>query len=183
MPMGRTDLKELLERLEPLDHVEEAHRSSFLRLLELPGDVTSREHYEPGHVTASAFVLSPDEARLLLIHHGKLHRWLQPGGHCETTDGSAEAAARREALEETGVADLELLAAPFDVDVHEIPARGASPAHLHFDVRFLFRANNDALQSGSDALAARWVKLDEVASLESDESVMRAVRKLRAARA
>ncbi len=179
MPMARLVLKELLERLVAADATERAHQEAILALLGRSGDVTSRRHYEPGHLTASAFVLSPDDSRLLLIHHGKLNRWLQPGGHLEPSDLSLEAAARREAKEETGVRELELLVGPFDVDVHEIPGRAEEPAHRHYDVRFLFRAPEEALTSGSDALAARWVSLDEVSSLESDESVLRAVRKLR----
>lgn len=179
MTMGRQELRDLLGRLEPLDEVERGHRDAIALLLALPGDVTSRDHYEPGHVTASGFVLSPDDEKLLLIHHGKLHRWLQPGGHCDDDDESVEAAARREVSEETGASDLELLQAPFDVDVHEIPARASSPAHRHYDVRFLFRAKSERIACGSDALQARWVPLSRVASLESDDSVLRAVRKLR----
>ena len=34
----------------------------------------------PGHVTTSAIVLSPDHARVLLIDHVTIGRWLQPGG-------------------------------------------------------------------------------------------------------
>jgi 8-oxo-dGTP pyrophosphatase MutT (NUDIX family) len=182
MVMARLVLKELVERLVPADAIEREHRAAILALIERPGDITSRASYVPGHLTASAFVISPDDSRLLLIHHGKLNRWLQPGGHLEPSDLTMEAAARREALEETGARELELIAAPFDVDVHEIPARATEPAHRHFDVRFLFRASSEAIVSGSDAVAARWVSLDEVETLESDESVLRAVRKMRSQR-
>jgi ADP-ribose pyrophosphatase YjhB (NUDIX family) len=179
MVMARLVLRELVLRLVPADPAEREHQAAILALLERSGDVTSRETYVPGHLTASAFVLSPDDSKLLLIHHGKLKRWLQPGGHLEVSDLSMEAAARREAFEETGVRELELIAAPFDVDVHEIPARAAEPAHRHYDVRFLFRAPSEVIVSGSDAEAVRWVSFDEVGALESDESVLRAVRKMR----
>src|SRR5476649_814705 len=36
-----------------------------------------------GHLTASGFVLDATRKRVLLLHHGKLRRWLQPGGHGE----------------------------------------------------------------------------------------------------
>ncbi|WP_373330611.1 hypothetical protein [Salmonirosea aquatica] len=32
-----------------------------------------------GHVTASAWVVSPDRQQVLLMHHRKLNRWFQPG--------------------------------------------------------------------------------------------------------
>ncbi|MEN8041330.1 MAG: hypothetical protein ABFR95_07475, partial [Actinomycetota bacterium] len=49
-----------------------------------------RSEFEPGHFTASGFVTSPDGEALLLIHHGKLDRWLQPGGHIDPEDASVD---------------------------------------------------------------------------------------------
>lgn len=160
------------------DPVEQAHRQSVLSLLQEPGDVRARDHFTPGHLTASAFVLSPDEAQLLLIFHGKLHLWLQPGGHVEPTDADLLAASLREVTEETGLVELEVLDPLFDVDVHMIPARKTEPEHKHFDVRALFRAQSWTFAAGSDALAAKWVPLAEAEVLQTDESVRRAVRKL-----
>jgi hypothetical protein len=66
--------------------------------------------------------------------------------------------------------------------VHEIPARGDTPAHQHFDVRFLFEARSHDARAGSDARQVRWVRLTELLTgapdLPTDESVLRAVRKL-----
>ena len=176
----RASLQTWLRDFTPTDDVEAVHHRRCLELIDAAGDPFSRDHWEPGHFTASSFILSADGSQLLLIFHGKLHRWLQPGGHVDPEDVDVEAAARREALEEVGLADLERVGAGiFDVDVHEIPARKADPAHAHFDVRFLFRAPEGAqARAGSDARGARWVPLAEVGSLESDESVLRAVRKL-----
>jgi 8-oxo-dGTP pyrophosphatase MutT (NUDIX family) len=134
-------------------------------------------------VTASAFVLDPSRARLALILHKKLGRWLQPGGHVELTDRDLEAAARREVLEETGLGSLVCVACGiFDVDVHEIPARKDEPRHAHFDVRFAFVADSDEARAASDEISGfRWVELTALsgaASIETDESVLRAVRKL-----
>ncbi|MGB5566420.1 MAG: hypothetical protein WBN93_08820, partial [Acidimicrobiia bacterium] len=41
------------------------------RALELveSGDSTNRDRFDPGHFTASGFVVSPDGSSLLLIHH------------------------------------------------------------------------------------------------------------------
>ena len=69
----------------------------------------SRKQFEPGHFTASAFVLHPTEPSILLIKHRKLGLWLQPGGHLQPEDTSAEHAARRELEEETGLQAYRLL--------------------------------------------------------------------------
>jgi 8-oxo-dGTP pyrophosphatase MutT (NUDIX family) len=103
----------------------------------------------------------------------------------DAEDSDVLASARREVLEEVGLSELEL-ASPglFDVDVHEIPARKDQPAHEHFDVRFLFTTRTRDARAGSDAQAARWVPVHELlqggehSPYPSDESVMRAVRKL-----
>jgi 8-oxo-dGTP pyrophosphatase MutT (NUDIX family) len=134
-------------------------------------------------VTASAFVLDPSQGRLALILHKKLGRWLQPGGHVELTDRDLEAAARREVLEETGLGSLACLEdGIFDVDVHEIPARKDEPRHAHFDVRFAFVADSVEARAANDEIDGfRWIELTTLsgaASIETDESVLRAVRKL-----
>ncbi len=75
------------------------------------------------------------------MHHRKLHRWLMPGGHCDG-EPDARSVATREIAEETGLISYSLIQdAIFDIDIHEIPARGDIPAHLHFDIRYLFEAD------------------------------------------
>jgi len=174
-------LRQLLDAHDPHDDRERGYLASMKTLLEAGDRAWSRDHVTPGHFTASAFVLSPQRDALLLILHQKLELWLQPGGHVEPTDVSLEAAARREAAEEVGLEALDLLhPGIFDVDVHAIPPFGDQPAHQHFDVRFLFGAARRDLRPASDAMDARWVPLDDVADAQSDESVMRALRRLRA---
>jgi 8-oxo-dGTP pyrophosphatase MutT (NUDIX family) len=180
------DLRQLLEGLAPADPTESAHRTRMLALLERADRPFDRAHYVPGHVTASAFIVDPAREHLLLILHGKLDLWLQPGGHVDADDGDVIATARREVQEETGLVELPLAAAGvFDVDIHQIPARRDVPGHEHFDVRFLFEAPKLAGEAGSDAQAIRWVSVAELLSgacpeLPTDESVLRAVRKLQA---
>lgn len=172
-------LRSLLEALVPADAREAGYVERFHALLDGEGDPFHRGHFVPGHVTASAFVLSPDGRDVLLIHHGKLHRWLQPGGHVEPDDADVLAACRREVAEEVGLRELELVHdGLFDVDVHDIPPLKGDPGHAHFDVRVLFRAPDRSFRAGSDALAARWVPLDAVSEDASDASVMRAVGKI-----
>ncbi|MEQ1569411.1 MAG: NUDIX hydrolase [Myxococcota bacterium] len=176
-------IERALRAHEASDPREAVFVEQMLELL-TTGDPTGRAQFSPGHFTASAFVTSPDGASVLLVHHGKLHRWLQPGGHIEPGDPDLFAAARREVAEEVGLVDLDLPDGEvlLDVDVHEIPPLRGDPPHRHFDLRIHLRALGAAFRAGSDALAARWVPLTELARAAeaegSDESVARAARRL-----
>jgi len=155
---------DLLREYVAADEREEAERCAMLRLAEELERPTSREQAK-AHFTASAFVVDESGERTCLVSHVKLQRLLQPGGHVEPTDLSFEAAAVREAREETGL-DLVLhptAPRPFDLDIHEIPARPGEPAHFHLDVRYLL------VGSGDPCEGAAWHPLGE----SGDESVDR----------
>jgi 8-oxo-dGTP pyrophosphatase MutT (NUDIX family) len=175
--MHKADVRDLLMDFRP-DPDELQHRDAMLALLEV-GEPFARRQFEPGHFTASAFVLSPDRAQLMLIFHKKLGLWLQPGGHLEQSDQSLLAASRREVEEEVGLDQLTLVGdGIFDLDVHEIPAFKDELLHRHFDVRFCFVAASTHFVNTDEVAAARWVPLADVAELTRDASVLRAVAKL-----
>src|SRR5213595_3583553 len=131
--------------------------------------------------TVAIFVVH--EARILLIHHRKLDKWLPLGGHIEL-DEDPEVAALREAKEESGL-DVELLGerppttgpgtraliAPRFLDIHRInsthehigmiywarPGTGTltlAPAE-HHDIRWCTAADLEKLQPSMDA-AVKW---------------------------
>ncbi len=135
----------------------------------------------PGHITASAWVVSADHRRVLLTHHRKLDRWLQVGGHA---DGDADvlAVAIRETQEESGLRDLTVVGdGPLDLDVHAIPARGDEPEHLHHDVRWLLIAAPDqALELSDESHALRWFEHGELDAILDEESLRRMARRARA---
>lgn len=174
------DLLAQLAGYSPSDGAEAAAVTAVIALLDgvalLDGeDPFSAKRFEPGHVTASAFVVHPTERAVALIFHSKIRRWLQPGGHVEPDDPSILDAALREVGEEVGVGAT---GRPWlcDVDVHTFPARGDVPTHLHHDVRFAFRSDSDTLLAGDGADAARWWSFEEAAAF--GESLARPVAKL-----
>ena len=159
----------------PIDEREAGYLALMLALLDQGGDSLSRSHFDPGHFTGSAFTVSPDRSSLLLVHHTKLDKWLQPGGHVESDDADLEGAARREVEEEAGLRDLELLGL-LDIDVHRFPERGNEPAHDHLDVRFGFIAVSSEAAAGDGTTEVRWFALEEVAEWKDRPSLSRPAR-------
>jgi len=126
-----------------------------------------------GHFTGSAWLASADGGRVLLMHHRKLDRWLQPGGHA---DGDADLArvALREAQEETGVAGLRVEGGIFDLDRHRIPARGDEPEHWHYDVRYVVRAGvHESFVVNAESHMLAWRPVSEVAADASLDASLR----------
>ena len=129
------------------------------RTLELlaAGPVAMTRAHRPGHVTASTLVVAGD-GRILLCLHGRIGRWMQVGGHCETGDATLAGAALREAGEESGIDGLRLDPDPIDVHIHPVrcrPADGEPAVQTHhFDVRFLAVAPAGAVERVSAESAA-----------------------------
>ena len=142
-----------------------------------------RRECGPGHLTGSAWIVSPDRTRTLLTHHHKLDKWLQLGGHADG-DPDLLAVALREAREESGLAAVRAVSGEvFDVDRHWIPARKTEPGHYHYDLRFLIEADpNEPLVISNESKDLAWVDVAGVAALNPEESMARMVRKTVAAR-
>lgn len=160
------------------DAVEEENRRAMVALAANPS-AFSRAHFDPGHFTASCYIVD-GAMRLLLHHHRRLDRWLQMGGHVEE-DESPSAAALREGREESGLRDLELAHdGIFDLDVHAIPAGKGEPDHSHFDVRYLARTSSpDSIaidRAESHDLA--WFSLERAAELMPGPESQRVLRKM-----
>ena len=177
------DLRQSLAAHRPEDAAEAEDLARIVAFVTRHPDPFDRRIPE-GHLTGSALVVSASGHRVLLLHHRKLDRWLQPGGHADPGERTGEEVALREALEETGIGGLSLHPAaprPLDVDVHDIPARGAEPAHEHLDLRYLVVAPKEAAISPAHAEMhdLRWFAWDEVEPLGPDHGLRRALAKAR----
>jgi 8-oxo-dGTP pyrophosphatase MutT (NUDIX family) len=94
------------------------------------------------HFTASAWVVNEQRNSTLLTLHRKLDLWLQLGGHTDGAEDMIET-ARREAQEESGLQEFNLVTpAILDIDIHLIPAYKNDLEHYHYDVRYLFVADD-----------------------------------------
>jgi 8-oxo-dGTP pyrophosphatase MutT (NUDIX family) len=171
------ELVALLSAHRPADAAEATSLQETLEFIEQTPRPTARETLS-GHITASAWILSPERDAALLTHHRKLDRWFQLGGHVEAEDVSIQAAATREASEESGLGEVQLLSpALFDVDAHAIPARGDIPRHIHYDLRFLFLAPHRTFAISAESLALAWVPLVTIQSATHEASLVRMAEK------
>jgi 8-oxo-dGTP pyrophosphatase MutT (NUDIX family) len=107
--------------------------------------------------------------QLLLTLHTRIGRWLQTGGHLESTDADLEAAAVREAQEESGLAPLELDPEPLLLSQHEVPCGPVRPTY-HLDVQFLLQTpSTDTPTFGAESHDVRWFRIDALPAV--DQSV------------
>jgi 8-oxo-dGTP pyrophosphatase MutT (NUDIX family) len=133
-------------------------RQRFLDLL-ATGPESVLPHAAGPHLTASALVVDPERGKVLLCLHGRVHKWVQMGGHCEPGDPTLAAAALREAREESGIAGLRVSAAPIGLDVHPVRCR-YGPSE-HFDVRYAVLAPPGARETCSaESTALGWFAPD-----------------------
>ena len=140
----------------------------------------SRHQFTPGHITCTGLVLASDGARVLLVHHARLDRWLAPGGHVEPEDAEIRESARREVTEETGVRLAGGALPPLaGADVHGIPAKGSEPYHLHHDLLFAFRAVSDEFRVSAESLAIAWCAPEEFDRYQVPANLRRAYARVR----
>jgi 8-oxo-dGTP pyrophosphatase MutT (NUDIX family) len=164
---------------EPFDPREADSLQRIRDLVKTGSAPFSRQHFVPGHLTASAMVFDDARHKTLLIFHGKLKRWLQPGGHFEPGENDPSVAAAREVLEETGLkcrwpGDQPRL---LDVDVHEIPARKDEPLHYHFDLRMLVLANGQEI-IGDGVTNVGWFTKSQCETMDLDPGLFRGLSKV-----
>lgn len=179
-PIPESDYRNLLCRMlqeYTTRHPERVQVAQRIReFVQAAPDCFRRSHRE-GHITGSAWLLNPREDAALLTLHRKLGRWLQPGGHADG-DPAPLRVALREASEESGITGIRPLSTDiFDVDIHCIPARpqDGEPEHLHYDIRFVLQAPQEAFTCSAESEALAWWtprQMDQQAHL-LDEAVLR----------
>ncbi|MDP2104276.1 MAG: NUDIX domain-containing protein [Candidatus Gracilibacteria bacterium] len=166
-----THVKTLLERYLEV-FTDEKNRFSVLeQQLQDNENLGTRKNFT-GHVTASAYVLSPDKKRFAMIHNINLDKWLAPGGHWEEGDGEMYNNAMREVREETGLTEIDLYNwhkennfTPIDIDTHHIPEnpKKQEKEHYHHDFRYVFiLKNKSAIRLQSVEVAGfKWLSIEK----------------------
>ena len=166
------DLLSALDPYRPWNPQETRDTAELLRRLEAGEDLFHREN-TAAHLTASAWVVSPDRTRVLMAYHNLYDSWAWLGGHA---DGERDllAVALREVREESGVSAVPVGDQLFSVEIlpvsgHEKRGEYVS-SHLHMNVTFLLEANPSApIRSKPDENSrVAWFTLDGAVAASSE---------------
>jgi len=159
-------------------HEETSTVRRFLDLLQNYPTCFQRHLFEPGHITASAWLVNRKETHVMLTHHRKLNKWLQLGGHTDGNENTRES-AKREAIEESGIHQIRPIGQGIlDLDIHVIPAHAKEPQHEHFDLRYAFICEGDEMFTVSDeSHDLKWVAIHEIRQYSNEHSMLRMAEK------
>lgn len=155
-------------------------------------DDRTAEHAQPPvtghtrHFTASAVVIDPATAEVLLIDHLLTGRRQLPGGHVDA-DETGHNTAIREVLEETGVHAVLWTPRPLSIPggtwmpspflVTEFPAPAdpewGEPAHAHIDLLYLAIADSTTPMTAqlAEVAGAVWLPIHTLAAAAVREDV------------
>jgi 8-oxo-dGTP pyrophosphatase MutT (NUDIX family) len=116
---------------------------------------------------------------VLLTLHTRIGRWLQTGGHIESTDATLEAAAVREAEEESGLDDLSLHPNPLLLSKHEVLCGQVRPTY-HLDVQYLVLADHLVSPSiGAESRDVQWFAHDQLPGVDNSVVALVAAARVR----
>ena len=141
---GQLRLIEEIEKYEPFNEMEERDKELILRALRREENVFSREN-SLCHMTASAWISSPDRTKVLMAYHNIYDSWSWLGGHADG-DTDLLRVALKEAEEESGLSKVKPLMQDIfslevlTVDGHMKKGKYVS-SHLHLNVTYLLRAD------------------------------------------
>lgn len=174
--MHRLKLLHLLENYIPTNEELTFKKEMILFIQENPE--CFERSLQDGHITASCWLLNKDGSQALLMHHAKLNKWFQLGGHCDGNPDVLEVALK-EAQEESGINGIVSVKKDiFDIDIHLIPENSKEKAHYHYDVRFLLQVVSDEeIVQNNESKELRWIgkELDSIPT--ENPSVVRMFKK------
>ena len=184
----KIDIKNII--IQYLEYYPE-EKEKLAQLLKLVNDNTNnssnlfnRKNFQ-GHITASGFIYSIKERKLLLLEHKALKRFLQPGGHVELVDSEIIDTAKREIFEETGLKNLDIVSVsddiniPFDINTHFISAnmKKEEDEHYHHDFRYLFTIDKikHVKLEYNESTGYKWISIE---NLKNDEYFSYIIKKI-----
>lgn len=157
----------------PFNEQEAEDQKELLKWLDSGLDIWSRE-CRAGHMTASAWIVSPDRKKVLMAYHKLYDSWSWLGGHADG-EHDLTRVALKEVMEESGLSDCRLVSDEIysleilTVDGHE--KKGVYvPSHLHLNVTYLIEADPSLpiRPKPDENKAVRWFERDDAVSASSE---------------
>ena len=167
-----------LKKITPFEDVEKEMIQRMINFIDAHENSMDQK-LKAGHLTGSAWIVNKERTKALFTHHTKLGMWLQLGGHAEVEDETIKHTAIREAHEESGLQSVKLISEDIlSVDIHLIPERKGFPDHLHYDVQFLFEADeNENLVISGESNDLKWISLEDIPNYNNELSIRRMLEK------
>ena len=162
-----------IQRYNPVNEQENTDKQTLMDLLNRAEDISVRENLT-GHLTASAWVVSPDRKLVLMAYHKLYDSWAWLGGHADG-DWDLCRVAEKEAREESGIETLTVIS-PEPVSLEILTVNGHEkkgeyvPCHLHLNLTFLFEAEptQDLRCKPDENSGVAWLDMDELAEKSSE---------------
>ena len=126
------------------------------------------------HLTASAWVMSPDRKHVLMAYHNLYNSWAWLGGHADG-DSDLLRVALREAREESGIEAVRAVSQEI-ISIETLCVNGHEkrgvyiPSHLHLNVTYLLEADPaQPLRVKSDENSAvAWIAVEDIPQKSSE---------------
>lgn len=162
-----------IEAYTPFNAQETADKARILDFLRSGEDLLTRKN-PVAHLTASAWVVSPDRSQVVMVYHNLYRSWSWMGGHADG-DSDLLRVAKKEVMEECGLQEL-TVAAPgiFSLEVlcvagHEKKGQYLS-SHLHLNVTYLFEADpaQPLRVKPDENSGVGWVRVEDIPQKTSE---------------
>lgn len=140
-------MEQLIAQIEnyiPFNEQEMRDKAQILAFLKSGAELITRDN-PVAHLTASAWVVSPDRSQVVMVYHNLYQSWSWMGGHADG-DWDLLRVAKKEVMEECGLTDLTVVSPEiFSLEIlsvagHEKKGQYLS-SHLHLNVTYLFEAD------------------------------------------
>lgn len=172
------DISTLLDRYIVNNHVDDT-ALEFLSFLRADADCCNKNNLR-GHFTVSAWIMSNDHSKVLLIHHLKLQSWFQIGGHIELKDESVISAIYREIYEEVGIPRDDItLEKQYHIAIHGISSK-YELNHKHYDFIFVFTLKQrfvNLTMERNECDGTKWVDIDSIKNFTTDKTILKLANK------
>ncbi len=165
------DIIEEIRAYIPQCEQEERDKPVMLAFLAVHDDAFDRSNLL-AHMTASAWVISPDRKKVAMCYHNLYNSWSWTGGHADG-DRDLLAVAMREAEEETGVRTHLAEEGIFSLENLTVDGHVKHgiwvPSHIHMNVTYLLQAEQEMLRPKPDEnKAVRWMTPEEALSASTE---------------
>lgn len=174
---------EAIENFKPTNEQEENDKKLILEFIKNNDNVLYREN-EYAHMTSSGLIFNDELDKILMVHHNIYNTWSWTGGHADGESDLLKVAVK-EAKEETGVADINVL----DEDIITLDILPVVPhvkrgkfvsGHLHFCISYALLAdeNSSTRAKLDENSGVKWIKIDELEKYSNEPYLIGVYRKI-----